>query len=109
MVKEKYKLEDFDDFIFSKDGTIRDMGWIMAINSIDLKNMPINDLIELDIIMREIYRHWDNLGNRFLQKINKAIQRHRLSRVAYENKRYYISRDENFLKYKKERRLKTKY
>ncbi len=46
---EKYKLEDFDEFLLAKDDSIKDMGWTMVSNSFNVKSMNLDDLTILKI------------------------------------------------------------
>jgi hypothetical protein len=91
-----YKLENFDEFLLAKDESIKDMGWIMVINSLDVKSMNIDELtlLKLRIIQKKYTPEKLNKQFRWreeyysnINKMNltKSIEK-RLKRFSRNNK-----------------------
>lgn len=102
MKKEKYNLLDFKDFLFSKDEAVKEMGWWMVLNSINLKHGTLDDLIEIQQQVRSkdysmLYAPHKHPYKRVLQKLNKNIQRYSSKQVENAKYRYFKNKSESVI------------
>lgn len=46
---EKYDLRDFDDFLLADDVSVKDLGWFMAFNALDVETLSLDEVCLLKL------------------------------------------------------------